>query len=276
MKKITTLALFGLLAGTAFAYDPATATSDVINYTFDDPGVTLKTEGGLSAPDSFRKWSMYSQDDTNAKGEIIPSGDISHDNVAQFTMAGAVSWYKAFLYQDISSLTPQKYQLSFDVKRISGTNPVSVFFYLLGDGKTNYAVIDGFNATATPGKSGARVDVTPAAEWKTVTYDFDFTQSINNINSLNGFKTLEVTPINEDQLKKVRLCFNSFGKANNAFQIDNVKLVGKSISTGVDNVAVEGDAVAEYYTLDGVRVEAPAAGLYIKRQGSKASKVYIR
>lgn len=54
----------------------------------------------------------------------------------------------------------------------------------------------------------------------------------------------------------------------------------KGISTGVDSITVtpsDDNAPVEYFNLQGVRVEQPAAGgLYIKRQGSKVSKVVIR
>ncbi len=50
-----------------------------------------------------------------------------------------------------------------------------------------------------------------------------------------------------------------------------------SITTGVENVAVEDpDAAVEYYNLNGVRVENPAAGLYIRRQGNKVTKVLVK
>jgi hypothetical protein len=44
-------------------------------------------------------------------------------------------------------------------------------------------------------------------------------------------------------------------------------------------VAVEADANApvEYYNINGVRISEPtAAGLYIKRQGNKATKVVVK
>ena len=49
-------------------------------------------------------------------------------------------------------------------------------------------------------------------------------------------------------------------------------------NTGVDDVTVNDEnAPVEYYNLQGVRVENPAPGqLYIKRQGSKATKVLFR
>ena len=36
------------------------------------------------------------------------------------------------------------------------------------------------------------------------------------------------------------------------------------------------DTEAEYYNLQGVRVDNPSAGLYIRRQGNKATKVYVK
>lgn len=48
---------------------------------------------------------------------------------------------------------------------------------------------------------------------------------------------------------------------------------GKS---GIDNIEAETDAPVEFYNLQGVRVENPSAGLYIRRQGNKATKVYVK
>ncbi len=50
-------------------------------------------------------------------------------------------------------------------------------------------------------------------------------------------------------------------------------------TSGIDNVVVDtddSDAPVEYYNLQGIRVENPANGIYIKRQGSKATKVLIK
>lgn len=54
--------------------------------------------------------------------------------------------------------------------------------------------------------------------------------------------------------------------------LDNLKLA--SDPAGIENVAADNqDAV--YYNLQGVRVENPTKGLYIKRQGNKATKVVL-
>lgn len=50
----------------------------------------------------------------------------------------------------------------------------------------------------------------------------------------------------------------------------------KDSGAGVDDVTVDEDAPVEYYNLQGIRVENPTSGLYIKRQGNKAVKVLVR
>ena len=45
---------------------------------------------------------------------------------------------------------------------------------------------------------------------------------------------------------------------------------------GIGNIQADPTAPAEYYNLQGVRVDNPARGIYIRRQGGKATKVVIR
>lgn len=47
-------------------------------------------------------------------------------------------------------------------------------------------------------------------------------------------------------------------------------------SAGVGNVAVDNNEPKEYFNLQGVRVENPANGLFIVRQGDKVSKVLVK
>lgn len=47
--------------------------------------------------------------------------------------------------------------------------------------------------------------------------------------------------------------------------------------SGVEGIVAEGEGEAEYFTLDGMRVETPAKGtVVVRRQGGKASKMIIR
>lgn len=53
---------------------------------------------------------------------------------------------------------------------------------------------------------------------------------------------------------------------------------GNPTPTAVDDIAVDGDDAApvEYYNLQGVRVDNPSNGLYIRRQGNSTMKVLIK
>lgn len=46
--------------------------------------------------------------------------------------------------------------------------------------------------------------------------------------------------------------------------------------SGIESVVVDGDAAVEYFNLQGVRVQNPQSGLFIRRQGNKATKVYVK
>ena len=52
--------------------------------------------------------------------------------------------------------------------------------------------------------------------------------------------------------------------------------VNDPVVTGVEDVTVDENAPVEYYNLQGVRVANPENGIYIRRQGSKVSKVLVK
>ncbi len=54
------------------------------------------------------------------------------------------------------------------------------------------------------------------------------------------------------------------------------KLYKKGGSSSVETITVDQNAPVEYFNLQGIRVENPANGLYIRRQGNNVAKVYIR
>lgn len=47
------------------------------------------------------------------------------------------------------------------------------------------------------------------------------------------------------------------------------------VTAGVEDITVDGNEPVEYFNLQGVRVENPSNGLYIRRQGAKAQKVVM-
>lgn len=64
------------------------------------------------------------------------------------------------------------------------------------------------------------------------------------------------------------------GNDGNSEQAIRVTLV--NTSTGVDGIEEEGREVCEYYTLQGIRVMNPEKGLFIKVEGGKAKKVWLK
>lgn len=54
------------------------------------------------------------------------------------------------------------------------------------------------------------------------------------------------------------------------------KVVFSNTPTGINGISSDVDAPVEYYNLNGVRVSEPADGIFIRRQGSKVSKVVLK
>ena len=77
--------------------------------------------------------------------------------------------------------------------------------------------------------------------------------------------------------KKIQIGFHYTSTAEIAgtWEIKNVKVTADK--AGVNDIIADDDnAPVVYYNLQGVRVENPANGLYIRVQGKKATKVLVR
>ncbi|MDE6160829.1 MAG: hypothetical protein K2F77_04140 [Muribaculaceae bacterium] len=60
------------------------------------------------------------------------------------------------------------------------------------------------------------------------------------------------------------------------YLIDNVRLTRRA-TTGIEDVAADSYAEAEYFNMQGMRVAQPEAGrIYIVRRGGKATKVLVK
>lgn len=78
----------------------------------------------------------------------------------------------------------------------------------------------------------------------------------------------------KEQIRTGNVKFTSSGKP----RISDITVTYKEgTRTGVDDIAVDAeDAPAEYYNLQGVRVENPTPGLYIVRRGNTTTKELVR
>lgn len=87
---------------------------------------------------------------------------------------------------------------------------------------------------------------------------------------------MELTGVNN--YKNVNAVVYLLDKSNG--QVENVIFIPASKileydESGLTEAAVDENAPAEYFNLQGIRVENPTHGLYIKRQGSKVTKVIL-
>lgn len=72
---------------------------------------------------------------------------------------------------------------------------------------------------------------------------------------------------------KILLGFCNNGSGNITLKSFSIK---EHVTLGIDAVETEAaEAPAEYYTLQGIRVDKPRSGIYILRQGNKATKVIL-
>lgn len=79
--------------------------------------------------------------------------------------------------------------------------------------------------------------------------------------------------------KDIYIAIRLTSAKGDAVMFDNLSLFGCSASAGIADVTVDNDSNApiEYYNINGVRVNNDnlTPGIYIRRQGSKATKVAI-
>ncbi len=59
------------------------------------------------------------------------------------------------------------------------------------------------------------------------------------------------------------------------YYLDNLMLHTESTTSAVKDVSVDENAPIEYFNLQGVRVDSPKSGLYIRRQGNVSKKVFF-
>ena len=86
--------------------------------------------------------------------------------------------------------------------------------------------------------------------------------------------------VGADGKLSIKMTQQGLADNQNRFAFKNFDLLYKGNgSSGIEGVAIEAvdaDAPAEYYNMQGIRVAEPTTGLYIVRQGNKVSKQLIR
>ena len=84
------------------------------------------------------------------------------------------------------------------------------------------------------------------------------------------------TPIEFTQPGYLHYYMSYAGAYNSPIQTLTVNVDGKT-PTGIENVAADNaNAPIEYFNLQGIRIDNPGAGLYIRRQGNATAKVIVK
>lgn len=121
----------------------------------------------------------------------------------------------------------------------------------------------------------------PISDYDTSRYNFN-AKEVSEEGALNTYKftagqfkewAKENGEYITDKYNQQGLSFNVYNGAT----IVSVVAKIKDSETGIADIEVnDSDAPVEFFNLQGVRVENPESGLYIRRQGNKVSKVIIR
>lgn len=102
------------------------------------------------------------------------------------------------------------------------------------------------------------------AEYPTETY-FTYVENVQTLEPYVGHKI------------KIRFNYANKGYQGAAWQIRNFAVRGLPIQAGISDIEAEDNSTeAVFFNLQGQKVANPAAGLYIKVQGNKATKVIVK
>lgn len=106
-----------------------------------------------------------------------------------------------------------------------------------------------------------------------IEYSYKFTESAAQTFAAEGFITFDpatgITVDKEGTLEITAECA-TMGNPNTL-----TRTITISKTTGIDGIVAEENAPVEYYNLQGIRVENPANGIFIRRQGNKTTKVAL-
>ena len=106
-----------------------------------------------------------------------------------------------------------------------------------------------------------------------IEYSYKFTESAAQTFAAEGFTTFDpATGITVDKEGTLEITVECATMGNPNTLTRSITI---SKTTGIDGIVAEENAPVEYYNLQGIRVENPANGIFIRRQGNKTTKVAL-
>lgn len=188
-----------------------------------------------------------------------------------------------------------KYVIEFDgtvAKSISGTSTYGYLYTepcLLADNKETLKADDANAFTFTPTEGGYYMQDAKGRYYylKGTFTSFNISETIPTGDDVAAIFTVTIGADNKATIvnvgKNATLAYsiqhNSIGvyaDVTDATKYALPTLYVDKTSTGITNIEADTNAPVEYFNLQGVRVENPENGLYIRRQGNKVSKVIIK
>ena len=252
----------GITEDTYFEYDGNTTAKKIDVQVSQDASVRFSPNGG----------NFYDVITVTATAKNATSAWYKIGNGAQVNISGSAS-FKIGEGMNIGD----NVTVSWSATGATGTKTGSVTFSKIAkpvepegitvfydNSITNWGTVKvhfwgGESASDWPGKAMAKVaDATRAALFKYVVPTGTTGLVFNNGGS---DQTDDITDVRNNAVYK--------GTGNRGFEIDGTY-------TGIANIEAEEEAPAEFYNLQGIRVENPGTGMYIMRQGKTVRKVYIR
>ena len=107
--------------------------------------------------------------------------------------------------------------------------------------------------------------------------DLDMNGKGTNMDSSGNFTrgakeaVYDITDGDLARLKSSGLIVSGF-----AVTVTRISLMSEKDADSITEIADDDDAPVEYYNICGQRVQNPSAGLYLRRQGNKVAKVYVK
>lgn len=267
------------------------STTDMVSapscHVADEPSKTIETGTDgiscISVGNSGGYFSFYDPTEQSylAEFKIYDSSDkeIKFNDNIEITEDGMIEYY--LVYGDIketvieNSLTHKVHTYLAPKDPVADWSNKSVSLAEESDAKLEYAkyivTTQSESEAESQSNAPARVaDTTMPSDliWNEVESPFTATPQQSEIDALAANQTLIYTV---RAFRTVPAVENAHIESNPV----NLSFINEGQHTGINNIGTDNSVDAEYFTLQGIRVEKPAPGIYIKRQGGTVTKIQI-
>lgn len=260
----TSSPLYTGLTGTSHTFK---ALDDVTEQTFVRYEVVAETRGGISDfvsseyhPVGAPYATPYNESFANAESKYIFANDPA--NTASWQMFNDDPEVKSqdgdngFIASEASYLEDVAVMHTGKIDLTGLANPgLSMYVFVLVDGEKdpNELMVDVIcDGVTKPLYKGIVGDLSDTQGWMLVT-----------------------VPLEMYIDKVVRLSFTARHNLKPYVFLDNIA-IDEEGAAGITAVGADNDGEAEYYNLQGIRIDNPANGVFIRRQGKTVTKEYIR